>query len=200
MEGFSQAADNNKAPITAVLTEWLSGDAHLLEVGSGAGQHAIHCAAALDEVRWQPTERDEVLPLLTRNIAGYGSPNIRTPVALDLAQGNWPDETFDAVYSANVMHIVSEALGENLIRGAAQVLAPGGLLLLYGPYKYAGEFTTPSNADFDDWLKARNPESGVRDFEWVCGLAADVELAFVEDRAMPANNQFLLFRRLVPGA
>ena len=195
MEGFSQAADNNKTPILEVLTSWLSDDQLVLEVGSGTGQHAIHMAAGLKGIRWQPTDCFEVLPNLIKNISTYGTSNVLTPTNLDLSLNQWPAEKVDCVYSANVIHIVSETLVEKLIRGAARTLSEEGLLALYGPFKYRGTFTTPSNADFDSWLKARNPESGVRDFEWILELAKDSELSFSEDRSMPANNQFLAFRR-----
>ena len=195
MDGFSQAADNNKASILAVLKECLVADANVLEVGSGSGQHAIHMAAMLPEIRWQPSERDEVLPLLTRNITAFGSANILPPVSLDLSASQWPEGSVDCVYSANVLHIVSSDLGANLIRGGAQTLMAGGLLVFYGPFRYGGRCTTPSNADFDDWLRERDPRSGVRDFEWVCGLAAEAGLKLWDDRAMPANNQMLVFRR-----
>ena len=195
MERFSQAADNNKAPVLTVLTEWLGDAARVLEVGSGAGQHAVHTAQALPRITWQPSDCSEVLPALINNVSAYGGPNVLTPISLDLALNQWPPEPVDCVYAANVMHIVSPALGENLIRGAAKSLAEGGLLVLYGPYKYSGAFTTPSNADFDQWLKTRDRHSGIRDFEWVSGLATDAGLALVEDRPMPANNQMLAFRR-----
>jgi len=90
---------------------------------------------------------------------------------------------------------VKENLGENLIRGVGDNLAEGGLLILYGPYKYGGDFTTQSNAEFDAWLKARDPNSGIRDFEWVAGLADQQGLLFKGDLAMPANNQLLIFQR-----
>ena len=196
METFSQAAENNKVAILEVLTEWLSNDALVLEVGSGTGQHAIHFSAALPAVGWQPTDRSDVLSTLTNNIAAHGTPNVRPPICLDLSFDEWPSEKVDCVYSANVIHIVNETLGENLITGAAQQLTESGILALYGPFKYQGEFTTPSNAEFDSWLKERDPQSGVRDFEWISELSKDSGLSLIEDRSMPANNQFLAFRRL----
>ncbi|MFZ8932195.1 MAG: DUF938 domain-containing protein, partial [Pseudomonadales bacterium] len=108
---------------------------------------------------------------------------------------SWPTGPFDAVYAANVMHIVSVSLGEALLRGAASVLGAGGQLLLYGPYKFGGAFTTESNAEFDLWLKARDPASGVRDFEAVAAVAEAVGLVLEDNRAMPSNNQLLCFRR-----
>ena len=196
MEGFSQAADNNKTPILNAFSEWLSNDELVLEIGSGSGQHAIHIAKALQKIRWQPTEHPDVLPILTKNISSFGSTNILTPRSLDLTAVQWPAESVDCVYAANVIHIVAETLGRKLIETAAEILRVGGLLALYGPFKYQGDFTTTSNAEFDDWLKDRNPSSGIRDFEWVMELAQDSGLTFVEDRSMPANNQFLAFRRL----
>ena len=193
MEGFSAAANNNKGAILAVLAKWLPKQAKLLEIGSGAGQHAIHMAGELKHIHWQPSDRASVLPMLTSNVAAYGSANILTPITLDLAEDIWPAETFHCAYSANVMHIVSSELGEKLIRGAAKALAEDGLLALYGPYKYAGDFTTPSNADFDLWLKERDAQSGVRDFEWVRDLAERSGLRLLEDRQMPANNRLLMF-------
>ena len=195
MERFSQAADNNKAPILTALIEWLADRARVLEVGSGAGQHAVHMAQALPRIAWQPTDCSDVLPALINNVSAYGGENVLTPISLDLGLNQWPPVPVDCVYAANVMHIVSPAFGENLIRGAAKSLAESGLLVLYGPYKYSGAFTTPSNANFDQWLKTRDRQSGIRDFEWVCGLATDAGLALVEDRSMPANNQMLAFRR-----
>ena len=196
MEGFSQAAENNKTPILNTFREWLSNDELVLEIGSGSGQHAIHIAKALQKIRWQPTEHPSGLQSLMNNISSFGSPNILAPESLDLAAVEWPTESVDCVYSANVIHIIDETLGRRLIQTAAESLRAGGLLALYGPFKYQGEFTTTSNAEFDDWLKDRNSRSGIRDFEWVMRLAQDSGLTFMEDRSMPANNQFLAFRRV----
>ena len=173
MEGFSQAADNNKTPILNTFSEWLSNDELVLEIGSGSGQHAIHIAKALQKIRWQPTEHPSALQSLMNNISSFGSPNILAPESLDLAAVEWPTESVDCVYSANVIHIIDETLGRRLIQTAAESLRAGGLLALYGPFKYQGEFTTTSNAEFDDWLKDRNSRSGIRDFEWVMRLAQD---------------------------
>jgi cyclopropane fatty-acyl-phospholipid synthase-like methyltransferase len=196
MEGFSQAADNNKTPILNTFSEWLSNNELVLEIGSGSGQHAIHIAKALQKIRWQPTEHPSALQSLINNISSFGGPNILAPESLDLAAVEWPTESVDCVYSANVIHIIDETLGRRLIETAAESLKAGGLFALYGPFKYQGDFTTTSNAEFDDWLKDRNSSSGIRDFEWVMRLAQDSGLTFMEDRSMPANNQFLAFRRL----
>ena len=195
MQSFSEAAEKNKNHILLVLQEWLPTHARVLEIGSGSGQHALHIAAEMKSITWQPTERSEGMPDLTKNLSDYGSPNILKPLMLDLSSERWPKVDMNCVYSANVMHIVKKNLGENLIRGVGDNLTEGGLLILYGPYKYGGDFTTQSNAEFDAWLKARDPNSGIRDFEWVAGLADQHGLLFKGDLPMPANNQLLIFQR-----
>ena len=195
MQGYSQAAENNKAPIADVMGKHLSPDASVLEIGSGAGQHALHMSHAFPGITWLPSEREAVVPLLRANLALYESNNIQPPLVLDLNDFTWSGDPVDAVYAANVMHIVSESLGERLVQVAADALRSSGLLILYGPYKYNGQFTTESNAAFDQWLKDRDPASGVRDFEAVIATAQCSGLTLTQDYAMPANNQMLIFER-----
>ena len=195
MERYSSAAEKNKGPILEALRERLHLRAHVLEVGSGSGQLALHVTEALPKLRWQPTERHDGLTALAANLAAVGRATILPPLALDLVSGPWPAGPFDAVYAANVMHIVSVPLGEALLRGAASVLREGGQLLLYGPYKFGGTFTTESNAEFDRWLKAQDPASGVREFEAVARVAETAGLELGDNRAMPSSNQLLCFFR-----
>ena len=195
MERYSQAAENNKAPILSALRAAFPEVARVLEIGSGSGQHALHFTASWPGLQWQPTEHPAVLPALEGNLRAAPCPAISSPQGLDLAGRPWPEGPWDGVYAANVMHIVSVPLGEALLRGASAVLRPGGLLALYGPYRFQGAFTTASNAEFDQWLKARDPESGVRDFEALCAVAASVDLEALPPQPMPANNHLLLFRR-----
>ena len=194
MERYSPAAEKNKGPILEALRERLPLRAHVLEVGSGSGQHALHFTEALPKLRWQPTERHDGLTALAANLAAEAGDD-PSPLALDLVSGPWPAGPFDAVYAANVMHIVSVPLGEALLRGAASVLREGGQLLLYGPYKFGGTFTTESNAEFDRWLKAQDPASGVREFEAVARVAETAGLELGDNRAMPSSNQLLCFFR-----
>ena len=195
MEQFSQAADNNKSVIAEVLGDWLPVRASVLEIGSGSGQHAIHIGSALTHLSWQPTEHPDRLGMLASNLARYAPSNVRAPRRLDLAENEWPGRSVDCVFSANVIHIVSESLGECLIVGGAQAAGANGLFVLYGPFKYCGEFTTDSNRDFDQWLRDRDKKSGVRSFEWVDRIARREGMTLVEDRAMPSNNQCLVFQR-----
>ena len=195
MQGYSQAAENNKAPIADVMGKHLPPDASILEIGSGAGQHALHMSHTFPGITWLPTEREAVVPILRANLALSESNNIQPPLVLDLADFTWSGDLVDAVYAANVMHIVSESLGERLVQLAAAALKSSGLLMLYGPYKYNGQFTTESNAAFDQWLKDRDPASGLRDFETVIATAQGSGLTLAQDYAMPANNQMLIFER-----
>ena len=195
MQGYSQAAENNKAPIADIMGKHLPPDASVLEIGSGAGQHALHMSHAFPGITWLPSEREAVVPILKANLALYESNNIQPPLVLDLTDFTWSGDPVDAIYAANVMHIVSEPLGERLVQLAADALKSSGLLMLYGPYKYNGQFTTESNARFDQWLKDRDPASGVRDFEAVVATAQCTGLTLAQDYAMPANNQMLIFER-----
>ena len=149
MEQFSQAADNNKSVIAEVLGDWLPVRASVLEIGSGSGQHAIHIGSTLTRVSWQPTEHPDRLEILASNIARYAPSNVQAPLRLDLAENEWPNGSVDCVFSANVIHIVSESLGERFIVRGAQAAGANGLFVLYGPFTYHGEFTTDSNRDFD---------------------------------------------------
>ena len=195
MQGYSQAAENNKVPIADIMGRHLPADAFVLEIGSGAGQHALHMTHAFPGITWLPSEQEAVVPILRANLALYESNNIQPPLVLDLADFTWSGDRVDAVYAANVMHIVSESLGERLVQLAAEALKPLGLLVLYGPYKYNGQFTTESNASFDQWLKDRDPASGIRDFEALMATAKCTGLTLTQDHAMPANNQMLIFER-----
>lgn len=165
----------------------------VVEIGAGTGQHAVHFARHLPHLQWQPTDRIEYLPGLAARIAEEGSANLAAPVELDVLQSRWPAVRGDAVFSANTLHIMSWPAVEALFAGLPQVLEPHGVLAIYGPFKYAGRFTTPSNAEFDAMLRARDPDSGVRDFEAVEALAASLGLALRADHAMPANNQLLVW-------
>ncbi|HHM04296.1 MAG TPA: DUF938 domain-containing protein [Gammaproteobacteria bacterium] len=192
---FSEACERNKAPILELLRELFADRRAVLEIGSGTGQHAVHFAAALPHLTWHAAD----LPPHHEGIRAWleeaGLPNTRGPWPLDL-RGSWPEVEADAVFSANVLHIVSWALVENFFAGVGARLDRDGLLAVYGPFNYDGRFTSDSNARFEQWLKARDPLSGIRDFEAVNTLAAKAGLVLDRDVAMPANNRLLLWRKL----
>jgi SAM-dependent methyltransferase len=191
----SPACDRNKGPIVSYLRTALAGARTVLEVGSGTGQHAVHFAAALPHLSWQPTDVPENQAMLRARFAVEAPKNLLAPLVLDLHATPWPAGPYDAVFTANTLHIVDWSGVEAFFRGVGHVLPAGGTLCVYGPFRYRGEFTTPSNAAFDADLRARDPASGIRDFEKIAALAGAEGLALVADHSMPANNQLLHFRR-----
>lgn len=192
---FSQACENNKGPILDVLRRHLQTSATLLEIGGGTGQHAVHFASEFPTLHWQSSDVPENVAQLNLRIGVAGLPNLPLALPLDVNETCWPGEIVDAIFSANSLHIMSQNSVRNFFSGVGRCLQSGGLLLVYGPFKYNGSFTTESNAQFECWLKGRNPESGVRDFEWVNELATAQGLDLLEDNGMPANNQLLVWKR-----
>ena len=192
---FSQAAENNKEPIARVLKNVFHAPGHVLEIGSLTGQHAVHMGAELPHIIWQPSDIASSLDGLSARIRAEATDNVRPPIVLDVSAHPWPVDQVDGVFSANVMHIISIPLVEEMFSGIGAVLNKNGYLCLYGPFKYDGNFTTESNARFDLWLKDRDPLSGIRDFEFIDTLAAAQGLNLIEDHAMPANNQLIVWQR-----
>ena len=191
---YAPACDRNRDPILAVLRTHFADRHHVLEVGSGTGQHAVHFAAAMPWLTWQCSDVEPQLPGIRMWLDEAALPNTPPPLALDV-DGAWPETTFDAVFSANTLHIVGWPQVEAFFAGVGRVLDEHGLLAVYGPFNYDGDYTSDSNREFDAWLKARDPRSGLRDVEAVHALAAGVGLHAIDDVAMPANNRCLVWRR-----
>jgi SAM-dependent methyltransferase len=193
------ACERNRLPILSVLERHLAGDSggskRVLEIGSGTGQHAVFFAAALPHLRWLTSDRAEHHPGIQAWLDDAKLPNAPSPLCLDVRNRPWPVESVDAVFSANTAHIMSWPAVQCLVRGAARVLLKGGLLLLYGPFNYAGRHTSESNARFDVWLSERDPESAIRSFEEMDDEARSAGLELVEDNEMPANNRLLVWRK-----
>jgi SAM-dependent methyltransferase len=184
----------NRDVILDVLREHFADRRRVLEIGSGTGQHAVHFAAALPQLSWQTSDRIECHPGIRAWLDEAALPNLPPPLALDVS-GAWPLQRYDAVFTANTLHIVSAAAVRDCFAALPAVMEPDFRLVVYGPFNYGGDFTSASNRDFDAWLKARDPLSGIRDFEAVDALAIDAGLQLIEDRAMPANNRCLVWRR-----
>ncbi|GAB4509025.1 MAG: DUF938 domain-containing protein [Sulfuricaulis sp.] len=195
MKQFSPSCERNKEPILTALRGIFTVPGLVLEIGSGSGQHAVHFARGLPHVTWQPTDTAENLPSISAWRAEAGLPNLREPLALDLFADAWPVEQAQAVVCINTIHIVSWEGVERLFAGAGRALAPGGMMYVYGPYRYGGRPLEPSNEDFDRWLKARDPASGVRRFEDVNRLAGQNGFILAGDRAMPANNRSIWWQK-----
>ena len=192
---LSEACERNKGPILAVLRTEFAASARVLEIGSGSGQHALHFAAHLPQLSWQPSELAASLAPLAARVREHGSPNLRAPLALDVRDDPWQVAPVDAVFSANTLHIISWDAVRAFFRGVGQVLESCGVLCVYGPFRFDGRQTSDSNAEFDRWLRARDPASGIRDCEALAALAAAHGLQPAADHAMPANNRTLVWRR-----
>lgn len=191
---FSAASERNKEPILGALRDAFAHVRSVLEIGSGSGQHAVHFARHLPHVAWQPSDRSDALPGLRARTQAEGPKNLRTPIELDVTSRRWLKERFDAVYTANTLHIMSWAEVQAFFAGLESVLAQPGALAVYGPFNIGGTYTSESNAAFDAHLRQRDPASGLRDLEAVDELASRHGLVMEANHAMPANNRLVLWR------
>jgi SAM-dependent methyltransferase len=194
--GFSSACERNRQPILDVLRTFISDGHCVLEVGSGTGQHAVFFAADFPLISWQPADTGDYLPGLRTRLRNEAPDNVLDAIELDVRMDPWPVDFCDVVFSANTLHFMSEHCVAEFFRGVDQVLQSQGYLLVYGPFNYSGEFSSASNADFDDWLRRSDPDRGIRDFEQVCELAEVRGLQLLQDFKMPANNRALLWRKV----
>lgn len=191
---FAPHCERNQAPILEVLRPYFLDRRRVLEVGSGTGQHAVFFAPALPDTIWQTSDMDENLPGIRLWLQDAALPNLPPPLSLDVT-GSWPKGKFDAVFTANSLHIMPWSAVEKFFSGIDGVLEPQAILAVYGPFNYHGAFTSDSNREFDGWLKQRSALSGIRDFEAVDALAKAIGLELVKDHAMPANNRLIIWRR-----
>jgi len=192
---FSQAAENNKEAIAAVLKRWLVGKRSVLEVGSGTGQHAVYFAELFPDVTWQSADQLSYHPTINARIQQSGLVNVLPPLALEAETFDWKSVTADLVFTANTAHIMPWEAVVASFKGISAVLNANGVLLWYGPFNFEGTFTSPSNANFDQYLKAQAPHMGIRDCEAMQHIAHQNGLTWVESIAMPANNQILVFNK-----
>ena len=193
----SPAAERNKDAILEVLSRVLPHTGTVLEIASGTGQHVVHFARALPRLRWQPSDMDPAsLDSIATRVARSGLSNVALPLRLDVLEHAWPPSRADAVLCINMVHISPWLATEALIDGAAAVLGGSAPLIVYGPFKRGGQHTAASNHAFDQSLRARNPEWGVRDLEAVSLRAADRGFRLAEVVEMPANNLSVVFHRV----
>ena len=193
---FAPATARNREPILEVLRHHLPARGLVLDVASGSGEHVAHFAPAFPDLVFQPSDPDpQARASIDAWTATLGPANVRPALALDAAAEAWPVDAADAVLCINMIHIAPWAAAEGLIRGAARLLPEGGVLYLYGPFRRDGQHTAPSNAAFDQSLRQRNPDWGVRDLEAVAALAEAHGFGPPTVEQMPANNLSLVFRR-----
>jgi hypothetical protein len=195
-KSYSQACENNKAPILAVIRDVFTEQTTVWEIGSGTGQHASYFASELPHLIWQPTD-------LIENHSGINAwgdeaqlANLNPPLTLDVIDSNWPCDGIDALFTANTLHIMSWQNVEILFDRLNTYLAARAKVCIYGPFNYNSAYTSDSNARFDDWLRSRDPLSGIRDFEAVMALAENAGLRLLQDNAMPANNRLLVLEKM----
>jgi len=191
---YSPAAERNREPILKVLRAWLPRSGRMLEIGAGTGQHVRFFAPVFPLWQWQPTDHPDELVTLQAGLSGHGLANIEPPMALDVT-GPWPEQYFDAVYSANTAHIMHFPAVEAMFAGVGRHLHAGGLFVLYGPFMRDGRHNAPSNADFDASLRGRDSGMGIRDLNDLDRLAARCGLERIAELRMPAHNHILIFHK-----
>jgi cyclopropane fatty-acyl-phospholipid synthase-like methyltransferase len=193
---FSQACENNREPILRILKQAFSGCRRVLEIGSGTGQHSVYFAPELPHLVWQCSDQPQYLDGIRAWHAKLPASNLAEVITLEVCSP-WPQAATepapDAIYSANTAHIMSQPMVEAMFAGIGRVLQSGGRFCLYGPFNYRGDYSSDSNRVFDAMLRQRDPQSGIRDQEWILMLAAAQGLELYQDHAMPANNRLLEF-------
>ena len=192
----SPSSERNREPILGVLREYFSDRRNVLEIGSGTGQHAVHFAAALPRLTWQSSDRAENLPGIRAWLDEAALPNTPAPLEFDV-NGRWPAGPFDAVFSANTLHIMAWPEVQRLFAQLPAVTTDDAVLIIYGPFNNQGRYSSESNAAFDQWLKARSAHMAIRDAEAVDALADVAGFRLLTDIAMPANNRCRVWRRML---
>jgi cyclopropane fatty-acyl-phospholipid synthase-like methyltransferase len=195
MKPCAESCDQNREPILAVIEPLLADCSTVLEIGSGTGQHAVFFAGNMPGLVWHTSDCEQYHNGIRQWLQEAGLDNTRAPITLDVSRSKWPRQTFDAVFSANTVHIMHWHEIEALFSGVATVLKSGGKFLLYGPFNLNGRYTSESNACFDRMLKDRDPESGIRNLEDLDRLAQQAGLRLRHDYEMPANNRILYWEK-----
>ena len=195
MKPYSESSEQNRDPILEVLRPLLRGTRNVLEIGSGTGQHAVYFSAQLPHLLWQTSDVIENHAGINAWLDEEGPVSALRPLELDVRSYDWPKQSYDAVFSANTVHIMGWEAVVALFAGVGHVLVPNGLFMLYGPFNYGGRYTSESNARFDQWLKKRDPLSGIRNFEDLDTLARGAGMELYADIEMPVNNRTLVWRK-----
>jgi cyclopropane fatty-acyl-phospholipid synthase-like methyltransferase len=195
---FSAACERNKDPILEVISPYLQNVNEVLEIGSGTGQHAVYFAQALPHLNWQSSDQACYLEGIHAQFGRASLNNLLAPIELDVTQSVWfaDERRFSAIFTANTFHIMTKSQVVAFFDGVGSVSTESALLLVYGPFKYRGDFTSVSNQVFDQSLRARNCGSAIRDIEWIEELAREAGFGLQRDIAMPANNQLLVLNRI----
>ena len=191
---YSQACENNKQPILEILNSALANSQRVLEVGSGTGQHAVYFAQHLPHCTWQPTDQAHYLTGLNQRLDKQAPSNVLPAQVFNVFE-DLPTGEFDALFTANTCHIMPAAGVEGLFALLSAELSSIQTVCIYGPFNEGGEFTSQSNRAFDEKLRTRDPEMGIRDKEWIQDLARQAGFTHAQSHTLPANNQLLEFHR-----
>lgn len=192
---YSEACDQNREPIRKLLQSYVKDRHQVLEIGSGTGQHAVYFAADFPWLTWQTSDLAENHDGIQAWIDDSGLSNVLPPLALDVTADVWPRQRYDLVYTANTLHIMSPMVVKKLFAEVPVCLKENAVFLVYGPFNYAGQYTSESNAQFDRWLKQRDADSGIKNFEWLQDIASLSGLECIDDYPMPANNRLLVWQK-----
>lgn len=193
---YSASCEQNRAPILQAIAPLLASCQQLLEIGSGTGQHAVYFAAELPHLIWQTSDRQAYHQGITAWLDEAQLANTRAPLTLDVRKDGWPTTCYDAVFSANTLHIMHKEDVEALFTHLPTVLKTKGLFIVYGAFNRNEQYTSASNAQFDQWLHAQDPQSGIKAFEWVNQLAENAGLRLQQALNMPANNELLCWQKV----
>jgi cyclopropane fatty-acyl-phospholipid synthase-like methyltransferase len=195
MKQYSEACEQNREPILGVLRETFAEARHVLEIGSGTGQHAVYFAGHLPHLRWQTSDLEENHASIKAWLHEAALENALQPFTLDVTAATWPDNTYDGLFSANTTHIMDWPAVQNMFTGIGTLLETNARFCLYGPFNYHGTYTSDSNRRFDAWLKERDPASGIRHFEALDELASANDMTLETDYEMPVNNRLLVWKK-----
>ena len=192
---YAESCDQNRDAILAVIQPLLSNSKSVLEIGSGTGQHAVYFSEKLPHLIWHTSDRKENIAGIKLWLDENGGKNTPRPIELDVTQEVWPDISCDTIFTANTCHIMNQQSVDAMFNCIGSLIPDGGQLIIYGPFNYNRQYTSDSNERFDQWLKSRDPESGIRNFEDLNILAEKTGMRLVDDYQMPANNRILHWRK-----
>jgi cyclopropane fatty-acyl-phospholipid synthase-like methyltransferase len=193
---YSESCDQNRDPIYNIIQPLLKDKKNVLEVGSGTGQHAAYFAKRMPHLIWQTSDQQAYHEGIKLWLNDASLDNTPPPIPLDVSTDAWPKKNFDAIFSANAVHIMAWENVVDFFENAPKILNKNGLFILYGPFNYKQQYTSESNARFDTWLKQRDPNSAIRDFEALDELAHKTGMVLQSDYALPANNRILVWKKV----
>ncbi|MCK5003025.1 MAG: DUF938 domain-containing protein [Gammaproteobacteria bacterium] len=193
---YAESCDQNRDAIFNVLQPLLTHSSAVLEIGSGTGQHAVYFSEKSPHIVWHTSDQAENIEGIKLWVSEIETERLRQPVELDVTQAIWPDISFDTVFTANTCHIMDQRSVEIMLKRVGELLPKEGQLIIYGPFNYNRQYTSSSNEQFDQWLKSRDPESCIKNFEDLNELAEKTGMRLINDYEMPANNRILHWRKL----